>query len=251
MALSRKDPKKTARDYLIFALDVPTIDEARRYIRLLGDRVGLFKVGLELFVRDGRRVIEDIRTAGDAGVFLDLKLHDIPATVNRAVRNIADLGVRLTTVHCAGQKDMLRAAVDGAGGRVGVLGVTVLTSVSGDDMREAGFADPYVRDISLLVTKRAAVAAECGLDGVVCSPREAPSVKQQLGEAFMAVTPGIRMPGQAVDNDDQQRVMTPAQAVGNGADYIVVGRPIRDADDPRQAADLICLEIAAEISSGA
>jgi orotidine-5'-phosphate decarboxylase len=245
MTLHRAGRKKNARDYLIFALDVPSADDARRYIRMLGGRVGLFKVGLELFVRDGRRVIDDIREAGDTGIFLDLKLHDIPATVFRAMKNIAGMGVRLTTVHCAGQKDMLRAAADGAGGRVGVLGVTVLTSVTAEDVREAGFADPYTEDVSLLVARRAAVAAECGLDGVVCSPRELTVVRERQGRDFIAVTPGIRLSGGAVAGDDQRRVMTPAEAVTNGADYIVVGRPIRDAADPPEAADGICREIEA------
>ena len=236
--------KKEARDYLIFALDVPNLDEARRYIRLLSGRVGLFKVGLELFVREGRRVIDEILDAGEAGVFLDLKLHDIPATVGRAMKNIVGLGVQLTTVHCAGQKEMLQAAADGAAGRLAVLGVTVLTSISPEDVRAAGFADVYVRDISLLVAQRAAMAAECGLNGVVCSPRETAVVKQRLGPNFLAVTPGVRMPGPSAGQDDQRRVMTPVEAVRNGADYIVVGRPIRDAEDPPAAADQICREIA-------
>jgi orotidine-5'-phosphate decarboxylase len=138
---------------------------------------------------------------------------------------------------------MLKAAVDGAGGRVGVLGVTVLTSVTAEDVRAAGFADSYTEDVSLLVARRAAMAAECGLDGVVCSPLEAAAVKKNLGKNFIAVTPGIRPSGGAVDGDDQRRVMTPAEAVANGADYIVVGRPIRDAADPGKAADGICREI--------
>ncbi len=244
------DKNRNAKDYLIFALDVPTAEEARRYIDLLNGSVGLFKVGLELFVREGRQVINDIRTAGDAGVFLDLKLHDIPATVLRAMKNIAGLGVTLTTVHCAGQRDMLKAAVEGAGGRVGVLGVTVLTSVSGQDLRDAGFAAPYADDVSRLVALRAAAAAECGLDGVVCSPLEAPIIKQAQGVDFLAVTPGIRPASQAVAKDDQHRVMTPAAAVKNGADYVVIGRPIRDADDPRATAEQICGEIEKTLLSG-
>ena len=243
MIQDAEEKTREARDHLIFALDVPTAEEARRYIELLGGRVGLFKVGLELFVREGRRIIDDIRSAGDAGVFLDLKLHDIPATVSRAMKNIADMDVRLTTVHCAGQKDMLKAAVDGAAGRVGVLGVTVLTSMSGRDVRADGFADAYADDVSLLVARRAAAAVESGLDGVVCSPLEAAAVKKQFGKHFLAVTPGIRPAGQTAGQDDQQRVMTPGEAIRNGADYIVVGRPIRDAGDPRAAAEQVCGQI--------
>jgi orotidine-5'-phosphate decarboxylase len=133
---------------------------------------------------------------------------------------------------------------------VGVLGVTVLTSVTAEDVREAGFADPYARDVSLLVARRAAMAAECGLDGVVCSPQEVLAVKKQLGRDFIAVTPGIRLSGKAVESDDQRRVMTPAEAVKSGADYIVVGRPIRDAADPCEAADAICREIEAVLPTG-
>ena len=241
---------REARDYLIFALDVPDAGAARNYIDQLSGRVGLFKIGLELFVREGRGIIDTVLAAGNAGVFLDLKLHDIPATVNRAMKNIADMGVRLTTVHCAGQKDMLKAAADGAGARVGVLGVTVLTSVNGRDLREAGFADGYADDVSRLVALRATAAAECGLDGVVCSPLEAACIKEAHGKHFLTVTPGIRLADQTVDKDDQQRIMTPAAAVTNGADYIVVGRPIRDAADPGAAADEICLQIENVLLSG-
>ncbi|MDY6905318.1 MAG: orotidine-5'-phosphate decarboxylase [Thermodesulfobacteriota bacterium] len=236
---------KTAKDYLVFALDVPTLTEAEQYVRLLGDHVGMFKVGLELFIREGRPVIDLIQETTPAGVFLDLKLYDIPATVSRAMKNIAGMGVALTTVHCAGQKDMLKAARDAAGDAVGILGVTVLTSISANDIEEAGFSEEFFRDISRLVSKRAAMAAECGFAGIVCSPLEARSVKQQFGQQFLAVTPGVRPDRGGIAGDDQQRVLTPQAAVQNGSDYLVIGRPIRDADDPRAMADQICQQIRA------
>ncbi|MDY6824918.1 MAG: orotidine-5'-phosphate decarboxylase [Thermodesulfobacteriota bacterium] len=236
-------PSKTAKDYLVFALDVPTINEAERYIRLLAGHVGMFKVGLELFIREGRAIVDLIREAGPAGVFLDLKLHDIPATVYRAMAVIAGMGVDLTTVHCTGQKDMLKAARDAAGDAVGVLGVTVLTSVSADDIHEAGFSREFSADISRLVDMRATMAAESGFAGIVCSPLEAAGVKQKFGSRFLAVTPGVRPVQYGVAGDDQHRVLTPHAAVRNGADYLVIGRPIRDAADPRAAADSICRQI--------
>ena len=235
---------RSARERLIFALDVPDRSAAAGYIKTLSGRVGLFKVGLELFVREGRTVIDDIRAAGAAGVFLDLKLHDIPATVFRAMENITALGVDLATVHCAGQADMLRAAVEGAGGRVRVLGVTVLTSLSAADIRAAGLAEPYASDVGQLVLKRAEMAREAGCAGVVCSAAEAPRIKERCGPGFLTVTPGIRPEGAAVAGDDQARAMTPARAIANGSDYLVVGRPIREATDPGAAAEAICRQMA-------
>ncbi|MFP4040121.1 MAG: orotidine-5'-phosphate decarboxylase [Desulfosudaceae bacterium] len=236
---------EAARERLIFALDVPDRETAAGYIRALSGRVGLFKLGLELFIREGRVIIDDIREQGGAGVFLDLKLHDIPATVFRAMSNIAVLGVDFTTVHCAGQADMLKAAVEAAAGRVRLLGVTVLTSVSAGDVRSAGFAEPFASDVGRLVLKRAGEAAHHGLAGVVCSAAEAPLIKQKCGAGFLAVTPGIRSEADRMVADDQQRVITPARAVRNGADYLVVGRPIRDAADPAAAAASICREMVA------
>ena len=246
--MTGSDPNrvKQPRDYLIFALDLPTLDEASHYINLLSDSVGMFKVGLELFLKEGRPVIEAIKKASSARIFLDLKLHDIPTTVCRAMKNMADLEVDFTTVHCAGQKDMLSAAVDGAGGKVQVLGVTVLTSLSGDDLRADGLAEQFAQDPALLVKQRAAAAYQCGCHGIVCAPGEATVIKKEGGQKFIAVTPGIRTEASVVQ-DDQSRVSTPAQAIINGADYLVMGRPLRDAPDPVAAAAAVCREIEAAL----
>ena len=234
---------KKGRDCIIFPLDVPSIEQARHYVGLLADYVGMFKVGLELFIRSGPELIRLIRDSGRAGIFLDLKLHDIPVTVSRAMAGIADLNVDLATVHCGESTGMLEAAVRGSRGRVGVLGVTVLTSVGSDDIRRAGFRREFSDSLSALVMKRAAAAKSAGCAGVVCSGLEVKMIKQQLGKKFLAVTPGIRPLSRVAGRDDQRRITTPAQAVQNGADYLVIGRPIRDADDPCRAAVKIAREI--------
>jgi len=234
---------KQAKDYIIFPLDFPSLKAAQQYVELLSGMVGMFKVGLELFVHSGVEIIRLIQDTGSAKVFLDLKLHDIPVTVGRAMERIADLGVEFTTVHCAESPRMIEAAVAAGRGRVDVLGVTILTSVSKEDIRLAGFEQKFFVDLSRLVMKRAAMAKAAGCRGVVCSGLEVAMLKQNLGKDFVAVTPGIRAAWDNVGKDDQQRVTTPARAVQNGADYLVVGRPIRDAADPREAAERIAREI--------
>jgi orotidine-5'-phosphate decarboxylase len=232
-----RDPK----DYIIFPLDVPSRKEAEHFVKLLSGHVGMFKVGLELFIQSGPDIVEMIHASGDTGVFLDLKLHDIPATVSRAVARIAELGVRFATVHCGESPRMLEAAVSAAGGRVALLGVTVLTSVSAEDIRSAGFNEELSADMTRLVMKRAAMAKTAGCAGIVCAGREVSLIKKSFTD-FIAVTPGIRPSWQGVD-DDQKRIATPAQAICSGSDYLVIGRPIRDADDPRAAAKRIVSEI--------
>ena len=238
---------KTAKDYLIFPLDLPTPDQAREYVDRLAECVGMFKVGLELFIAAGPEIINQIKTTSNAQVFLDLKLHDIPATVQRAMQRIAELGVALTTIHCAGSLKMMAAAVEGSGGQVGVLGVTVLTSMNADDLKTAGFKDQYVADLQSLVVKRAAMAQSAGCSGVVCSGQEVKMLRATLGQELLMVTPGIRPAYNVSAGDDQQRIVTPAQAIANGADYLVIGRPIRDARDPREAALRIVAEIEAAL----
>jgi len=236
---------KKPKDCIIFPLDVPSEDDAKRCVELLADVVGMFKVGLELFVRCGPGIVAFIRAAGPAGVFLDLKLHDIPATVSRAMAGVAELGVKLATVHCGEDPRMLAAAVAAAGGRVGVLGITVLTSVSAADIAGAGFRGDLAADLSRLVMKRAEMARAAGCAGVVCSGLEVRAVKQAFGRDFLAVTPGIRPAWESPGKDDQTRIVTPAAAVEAGSDYLVIGRPIRDAKDPRAAATRIADEIGA------
>ena len=234
---------RQAKDRIIFPLDVPSIDTAKHYIELLADRVGLFKVGLELFIRSGPEIVRYINQAGSARVFLDLKLHDIPATVSRAMEGIADLGVKFATVHCGESQKMLEAAVAGSHGKVDILGVTVLTSVSAADIEAAGYQPDYYRDLSGLVVKKAAMAQAAGCAGIVCSGLEASMIKNRFGKDFTTVTPGIRPQWSLGDPDDQARVTTPARAIKNGSDYLVIGRPIRDAGDPAQAAMKVAEEI--------
>jgi len=232
------------RNYIIFPLDVATRTEAEQLVHQLAGQVGMFKVGLELFIRSGPALIRWIRAEGDAGIFLDLKLHDIPMTVARAMEGIVDMQVDLTTVHCGENPRMLEAAVKASQGRTKILGVTVLTSVGPEDLRQAGVAPDLAENVAVLVQRRAGAARDAGCAGVVCSGREAQSIKRALGADFLVVTPGIRPAWESVGTDDQRRVMTPAEAVRNGADYIVIGRPIRDAADPVRAARQVADEIA-------
>ncbi|MCF8036508.1 MAG: orotidine-5'-phosphate decarboxylase [Desulfobacteraceae bacterium] len=233
---------RLTKDYIVFPLDFSTAAEARKYVRLLSGRVGMFKVGLELFIRSGAEVLETIRKEGRARIFLDLKLHDIPVTVGRAMEQIAGWRAAYTTVHCAESRAMLQAAVEGAGLKTRVLGVTVLTSVSGKDLQESGLDAAYADDPGALVMKRAQMAYEAGCAGVVCSGQEVAEIKRRFGDRFVTMVPGIR-PGWAVEADDQKRVVTPGQAVKNGADYLVIGRPIRDAAEPVDAVEMITSEI--------
>lgn len=234
---------KEPKDPIIFPLDVSTFDEAKKYISLLSDHVGMFKVGLELFIKAGPEIVTYTNAAGGAKIFLDLKLHDIPVTVYRAVKSIAGMDVALATVHCGESKEMLEKAVEGSGGKVGILGVTVLTSVSPQDIKNSGFKKEFSDDISGLVLKRAEMAKAAGCTGIVCSGKEVAQIKSHFGKDFIAVTPGIRPLGDGVSNDDQARITTPADAIKKGADYLVIGRPIRDADDPVDAAKKIAGEI--------
>ena len=239
-----KDPKSR----LIFALDVPSLDEAVSYVQKLDGSVGMFKVGLELFIKEGPAVLSAIKDHSDAEIFLDLKLHDISATVERAVRSAAAHKVRFLTVHCSGGEAMLKAAVNGAGdSSLQILGVTVLTSLGPEDHREEL---GYRKDLTLkdLVVTRAGMAEKAGCAGVVCSGEELTRIHEQITNV-MTVVPGIRPAINTVRNDDQKRAMTPKQAIQAGADYLVVGRPIRDAADPKAAADQIVQEISEALPS--
>jgi orotidine-5'-phosphate decarboxylase len=233
--------KLLPKDRIIFALDVPDTKEAVRLIDLLKDHVGVFKVGLELFVAEGPSVLDAVRgRMGGKGIFLDMKFHDIPATVRGAMRSASTLGAEFVTVHCDEGRGLLKAVVEGNTAGTKVLGVTVLTSLSAEDMLEIGI-DPKFKTPADLVLKRARLAQHAGCAGVVCSGQEAASVRNEFGEDFVIVTPGIRGPNDEVG--DQKRVATPYEAVVNGADYIVVGRPIRNAPDPARAANIIAAEI--------
>jgi len=219
------------RDRLIFAMDVPDAAAARQLAERLGDSVGFYKLGLELMMAGGYFSLVDWLVARGKKVFVDLKFFDVPATVGRAVNRLNNRGVTFATVH--GNQSIMEAAA-AAKQDVKILAVTVLTSLDRGDLDDLGFDC----DVEQLVLSRARRALEAGCDGVISSGLEAPKLREHIDSRLLVVTPGIR----PVDNrpsDDQKRVVNVAQAFANGADYIVVGRPIRDADDPRAAAEAI------------
>jgi orotidine-5'-phosphate decarboxylase len=226
-----------ARERLIFAMDVPDADAARRLAGSLRDSVAFYKVGLELFTSGGAWELLDWLTGRGKRVFLDLKFFDVPATVAAAVRNLRGRGVTFTTVH--GNQAIMEAAAGAAAGEVGILAVTVLTSLDRGDLDDLGFRC----DVGELVLSRARRALAAGCAGVISSGLEAKALRAGVDDRLIVVTPGIR-PVENRPADDQKRVVDVAQAFANGADYIVVGRPIRDAADPRAAAESIQATIA-------
>lgn len=228
--------KNPATDRLIVALDVPAVTDARRLVATLGDSVSFYKIGLELVFSGGLELARDLKADGKR-VFLDIKLLDIGNTVERAVANVAKLGLDFLTIHGTDLKTM-RAAVAGRGSSgLKILPVTVLTSLDGEDLKQQGIGMSPAE----LVLHRARLAREAGCDGVIASGQEAAAVRAATGSGFLIVTPGIRLPGGAAG--DQTRITTPGDAIRSGADHIVVGRPITAASDPRAAA----LEFAAAI----
>jgi orotidine-5'-phosphate decarboxylase len=219
----------TAKDRLIVALDMPTLEEAQRLVARLDQTVRFYKVGLELLFAGGLELAHALKAEGKH-VFLDMKLLDIGNTVERAVANATELGVDFLTVHGHDLKT-LRAAVAGRGkSRLKLLAVTVLTNLTADDLRQQGSS----LSPSDLVLMRAKLAHEAGFDGVIASGHEAKRIREAVGPGFLIVTPGIRLTGSA--SDDQERITTPDHAIASGADYIVVGRPITQADDPKGVA---------------
>jgi orotidine-5'-phosphate decarboxylase len=225
---------------LIFALDVPDLAGAKRLVGALGDAVWFYKIGLELATSP--HYFELLRWLIDNGkrVFTDLKLYDIPATVAAAVRQLRDSGASFLTVH--GDRAIMEAAAKEKGAELRVLAVTVLTSIADADLKDMG----VTTSVGELVELRARLAIASGCDGVIASGLEAARLRAALGPRALIVTPGIR-PASAAGGDDQRRVVTPTRAFEAGADYIVVGRPIRDAADPRRAAAAIQAEIAAVV----
>lgn len=229
-----------ARERLIFAMDVPNADAARRLADTLGDAVSFYKLGLELFTSGGAFELLDWMVGRGKRVFVDLKFFDVPATVAAAVRNLRNRGVTFATVH--GNQAIMEAAVEAAGD-VGILGVTVLTSLDRGDLDDLGFEC----DVEQLVLSRARRALAAGCVGVISSGLEAKLLRAGVDDRLIVVTPGIR-PVENRPSDDQKRVVGVEEAFGNGADYIVVGRPIRDAADPRAAAEAIQATIAGAFS---
>jgi orotidine-5'-phosphate decarboxylase len=222
---------------LIVALDVPSVEEAKALIEALGDSVGVYKIGLELLFSGGFELARELASQGRS-VFIDAKLLDIEATVERATAAIARTGAGFLTVHALDAKTLDAAVRGRAGSKLRLLGVTVLTNLDRDDLKEQGVD----RSPKELAVYRAMLAQEAGFDGVVASGEEAAALRKALGPGVLIVTPGIRPKG--AERHDQRRSITPAEAIAAGADYIVVGRPITRAPDPRAAALAIVEEIA-------
>ena len=231
---------------IILPLDVDSLEKAVSLVDLLKDSVGAFKVGLELVNVTGIGVFDAIRKAGAHTIFYDCKFHDIPNTVAGASRAVAKMGVWMFNLHCSGGYDMMKAAKEAsleAANELGVfppkvIGVTVLTSISQEVLNHELNIQGHVEDQTL---KMAALAQKAGLDGVVASPHEIEVIRRYCGPEFMIVTPGVRPEGSALG--DQKRVMTPHEAMQKGADYLVIGRPIIKAEDPKAAATIIAQEM--------
>ena len=232
------------KDRIIFALDVEHFSEAQRWVNLLKGRVGLFKVGKQLFTHSGPKVIDMIRQKGQK-VFLDLKFHDIPNTVARAGEEATKLEVTMFNLHALGGSEMMKKTVE-ASKRTAkglgfpppiILAVTILTSMDEGMLKEVGIQGPIREEVA----KLAVLAKQAGIDGVVASPQETPIIRERCGETFLIVTPGIRLPSDK--KDDQKRTLSPREAVAAGASYLVVGRPIKEAKDPLEAVEHIVEDI--------
>jgi len=238
------------KDRLIFALDVPDKETARKYVQQLREEVGLFKVGLELFLAEGPTFLEYLSNEIEPKrIFLDLKLYDIPSTILRGIHTILQ-GLAMITVPSDQGPTGLKKIMDEVGMAFKVLAVTVLTSLTGEDLKALGYASEYVNNIEKLTLLRAEMAKNSGCHGVICSGLEVKSIKDKFsknltGGDFLVICPGIRPKLEVMSWDDQRRIVTPYEAIKNGADYIVVGRPIRDSNDPVGAARRVVAEIAA------
>ncbi len=234
------DPKEK----IIFALDVDHFAEAQRWVSLLKDRVGVFKVGKQLFTHAGPKVVDMIRSKGQK-VFLDLKYHDIPNTVAKAGEEATKLNVAMFNLHALGGFEMMKKTVDAsraAAKSAGIpkpliLAVTILTSMDEAALKEVGVQSSILEEVGRL----ASLASKAGIDGVVASPQEIGTIRERCGQKFLVVTPGIRAPSDK--KDDQKRTLTPKEAVSAGANYLVIGRPIREAKDPFEAVQKIIEDI--------
>jgi orotidine-5'-phosphate decarboxylase len=231
-------PGASARDRLIVALDVPTQTEALKLVRELSPEVGFFKIGLQLYTAGGPEIVRGVLATG-AKVFLDLKVHDIPNTVGRAVESAGRLGVQMLTIHLSGGEEMIRAAIDGRQHDMSILGVTVLTSATEGTLREVGVSDK----IDNHVLRLARLGVTAGVDGLVASPHEIKIVRGEFADQIKIVVPGIRPTWS--EAGDQKRVMTPREAFQNGADYLIIGRPIIAHPSPRAAFAKILSELSA------
>jgi len=226
-----------AKDKIIVALDVASPAEARDLVQQLSSQIGWFKIGLQLFTAAGPAIVREIKQTG-AKVFLDLKLHDIPNTVRHAVRSARELGADMFTIHLCGGAEMCRAAVEAcSGSSTSLLGVTVLTSQNDQTLAEVGIKANVAEQALLLAT----LAKATGVSGLIASPHEISSLRERFGSYFTIVTPGVRPIG--ADQADQKRVMTPAQALNAGSDFLVIGRSITGAADPLAALNQILAEV--------
>ena len=235
---------RTAKEKIIVALDVPNLASAVSLVDELGETISWVKVGLQLFTAEGPSIVHAMKTRG-LKVFLDLKFHDIPHTAHEAVCSAVALGVGMATIHLSGGSQMVRSAVEACqNSSLLVLGVTVLTSLDDDQLNEIGIQRTAEQQVLELV----ALGQRCGLRGVVCSPLEIAAVRSKFGNPLTIVTPGVRPSDSSID--DQRRVMTPADALRAGADFLVIGRPITAAASPHQAAARIAHEITDSLSRG-
>jgi orotidine-5'-phosphate decarboxylase len=237
---SRKDPKEK----IIFALDVDHFSEAQRWVNLLKDHIGIFKVGKQLFTHAGPKVVDMIRKKNQK-VFLDLKFHDIPNTVAKAGEEATKLEVAMFNLHALGGLEMMKKTVEASRemaknlgiSRPLILAVTILTSMDESVMKEVGIQGPILEEVGRL----AFISMKAGVDGVVASPQEIGIIRERCGEKFLIITPGIRLPSEK--KDDQKRTLSPKEAISNGADYLVIGRPIKEAKDPLEAVQKIIEDI--------
>ncbi|HWM23256.1 MAG TPA: orotidine-5'-phosphate decarboxylase [Chthoniobacterales bacterium] len=225
------------RDRLIVALDFPTQARALSLVSVLSGSVSIYKIGLQLYTAAGPEIVRAVAATG-AGIFLDLKLHDIPNTVAKAVAAAGELGVQMLTVHLSGGRAMLETAVEARPPGLSLLGVTVLTSATDETLRETGVNSP----IEDQVVRLADLGKASGVDGLITSPHEVRILRERLGHQMKFITPGVRPTWAAAD--DQKRFTTPTEALKNGADYLVIGRPITAHPDPRQAVERLLEEMA-------
>jgi len=235
---------RNPKDKIIFALDVEHFREGQHWVNLLKDHVGIFKVGKQLFTHAGPKVIDMIRGKGQK-VFLDLKFHDIPNTVAKAGEEATKLNVTMFNLHALGGFEMMRKTVEASKATAKSLGiakplilaVTILTSMDEDSLKEVGVQGPLLEEVGRL----AQLSLKAGADGVVASPQEIGIIRQKCGENFLIVTPGIRLPSEK--KDDQKRTLSPKEAIKAGANYLVIGRPIKEAKDPLEAVQKIIEDI--------
>jgi orotidine-5'-phosphate decarboxylase len=232
------------KEKIIFALDVEHFREAQQWVNLLKDRIGVFKVGKQLFTHAGPKVIDMIRQKGQKA-FLDLKFHDIPNTVSKAAEEATKLNVSMFNLHALGGFEMMKKTVEASRAMAKslsitkplILAVTILTSMDEDTIKEVGIQGPLLEEVGRL----ALLSMKAGVDGVIASPQEIGIIRQRCGEKFLIVTPGVRMPSEK--KDDQKRTMSPKEAITAGANYLVIGRPIKEAKDPLEAVQKIIEDI--------